>query len=112
LDTKPVGDRLRSLIDRIEPAVDEVEFLRKLAEAGYDFSDTGDDDTGTPRREPAFREIETLCFRVDDTFPSVVPGSLVDGMLPPAVDRLRYIVELDGLDALDRTWHENLDGVI
>lgn len=110
-DKKPGAERLSSLIGRIQPNVDEVEFLRKLADAGYDFSDTEDDDDGTHRRDPAFREVETLCYRVDAAFPRVVPDSLVARVLPDAVDRLRYVVELDGLPTLQSPWTENVEGL-
>lgn len=106
------GERPRTIIDRITPRVDEVEFLRKLADAGYDFSAIPEDESGTPGREPAFREVETRCYRVDDGFPSIVPANLVGGALPEGVDRLRYVVDLDGLDDIDGRWGEMLRRMI
>ncbi len=108
-DHSDKADRLRSLISRIEPHVDEVAFLRKLAGAGYDFSDNGEDESGSiPSREPAFLVIETMCHRVDANFPRLVPSNLVEGALADGTDRLRYRVDLEGLKLMDADWVENV----
>ncbi len=107
-DGSPSSDRLRNLIDRIEPKVDEVEFLRKLSDSGYDFSDTDGDQPQQPIREPAFKLVEVFCHRVDEKFPRLVPASLVEGRLPEDIDRLRYSVDIGSIPILDAPWTDTV----
>lgn len=46
--------------------------------------------------ERRYRVLESRLYRVEGSFPRIVPASFTDGELPPGTLRLRYLIDLSG----------------
>ncbi len=68
--------------------VDNLALIERLALAGYDPAQA---DEYERRR---YRTVASRLYRVDDTFPRIVPASFAGGDAPPGVLRLRYTIDL------------------
>jgi hypothetical protein len=87
--TPGAGDSVPALVARVRAhGVDGHAFTALLREAGYDDHDAPfyDDRRFTVRSHAV--------YRVDASFPRIVPASFVSGGLPEHVGELRYTIDL------------------
>ncbi len=82
-----VADAVKTIL---ELGVNRHDFLELLGRVGYDVADEAE---YAKRR---FRCVERRIYAVDETFPRIVPSSLVEGDAPPGVLLVRYTVDLTG----------------
>lgn len=111
LEKAEIGTSVPDLVNDLREMVsDRTELTKKLASAGYDEADE------TTYREYRYHVEEDLVFRVDRSFPRIIPDSFRDGELPAGVLSMSYTIDLSGpepppLDAPDiDVLHERLAG--
>ncbi|MFE4392776.1 MULTISPECIES: PD-(D/E)XK motif protein [Streptomycetaceae] len=87
------GETLKERVQRVRDLCDdESGFMTRLLSAGYRSG------LGDPQADRRLRLVESRWYTVDETFPRLTVGSLVDGV-PEGVSDVGYMVDLVGVRA-------------
>lgn len=85
------GKSLPALIDEIMgKTTDPVLLLEKLEKIGYSVQDA------EAYADKLFTVTEDHMYRVDDSFPRIIPSSFIGGAMPGGITRLEYEIDLAG----------------
>jgi hypothetical protein len=85
------GETVPELVEALlHLGIDRLELLKQLSMVGYDSRDAGH------YSEIRYSVQEERFYQVGKDFPRIVRGSFQGGTLPPRVQQLRYVLDLDG----------------
>ena len=90
---KSDGKTLTDLVDKIlDYPIDKSNFLSKLLQIGYDYN------VKEEYERDMFKvvEEESFIYKVDETFPKIIPNTFLEGKLPNFVLDINYIIDLSG----------------